>query len=398
MEQFDVCIIGGSLAGNYLCYLLAKFNINVAVIEEHDEIGLPFECAGIISQKLNELIDLPPEIILNRVEHAKIVTPSGKYITLSGDERPYIIDRVALDKSFYDKTKDLPNISYYLGEKFKRFERVKEKGKGLLIAETSKRKIQCKLLVGCDGPLSSVGNQLGVKNDLIFGTQVRIKGIFPTNEALMWFDPRWKELFGWIVPEGQNNIYRLGMGAAENLAKNFKIFLNHLGVNLETTIDRQGGVMPYGTMNESTFDNILLLGDAAGQVKATTGGGIVMLLTAAKFAALAIKKAIQYGNYSKGFIKKHYQIPCLKSIGKQLKIHFIIRLIFAHFTSDDFETFFKIVKTSKVEEIISLYGDMDFPKKLFLKILRNSMVFKFLLRFMRKNPLLMINLIKVLAK
>jgi len=83
-ENFDICIIGGSIAGNYLCYLISNTNLKISVIEEHNEIGLPFQCAGIISQKLRSIIDISDEIILNRVKVAKIVAPKGKYIKLSG--------------------------------------------------------------------------------------------------------------------------------------------------------------------------------------------------------------------------------------------------------------------------------------------------------------------------
>ena len=93
-----------------------------------------------------------------------------------------------------------------------------------------------------------------------------------------------------------------------------------------------------------------------------------------------------------------YENPCLATIGKQLKIHFVIRKIFERFTSEDYNTFFQIIKTSKVEQIISLYGDMDFPKSLFVKLLKNSMVFKFLVRFVRKNPGLIVQLLKIISK
>ena len=56
-EYFDVCIVGASIAGNYLAFLLSNSNLKIAVLEDHSEIGLPFQCAGIISQKLAQLID-----------------------------------------------------------------------------------------------------------------------------------------------------------------------------------------------------------------------------------------------------------------------------------------------------------------------------------------------------
>ena len=85
---FDVCIVGASIAGNYLAYLLSRSNLRIAMLEEHKEIGIPFQCAGIISQKLNQLIELPKGIVLNRVKTAKIVSSSGKFITLSGFLQP----------------------------------------------------------------------------------------------------------------------------------------------------------------------------------------------------------------------------------------------------------------------------------------------------------------------
>ena len=58
LATFDVCIVGGSISGNYLCYLLSNTNLKIIVIEEHEQVGLPFQCAGIVSQKLSRLIKL----------------------------------------------------------------------------------------------------------------------------------------------------------------------------------------------------------------------------------------------------------------------------------------------------------------------------------------------------
>ena len=149
-------------------------------------------------------------------------------------------------------------------------------------------------------------------------------------------------------------------------------------------------------MNKSAFDNVLLLGDAAGQVKATTGGGIVMLLTAAKHASNCVKLSFEQNNFSKRFIKKHYEKPCLRTIGKELKLHYAIRLILERLTSKEFEIFFKIVKENKIENIISLHGDMDFPRELIFKLLRNFSVISFLIKFAVKNPSILFKVLKIL--
>ena len=397
IENFDLCVVGASIAGNYLAYLLSKSNMQIVVIEEHEDIGLPFQCAGIISQKLSQLIELPEEIVLNRVKTAKIINPSGNFIKLSGNEHPYVIDRIALDRLYYDKNKNATNITYHLGESFRSFKYSLNNGQKCVLIETSKRLIKAKMLIGCDGPLTSVGKHLKVKNKLLYATQIRIKGHFNENEAVMYFHPLWKQLFGWIVPEG-NNIYRIGIASSKYVKKCFLIYLKKLGIDVNNKIDQQGGIIPYGIMNKSAFKNVLLLGDAAGQVKATTGGGIVMLLTAAKHASNCVKLSFKHNNFSKRFIKKHYEKLCLRTIGKELKLHYIIRLILERLTSEDFEVFFKIVKENKIEHIISLYGDMDFPKDLIFKLLKNPLVFTFLIKFSLKNPNIFIKLLKILIK
>jgi len=394
-EYFDICIIGGSIAGNYLCYLLANTNLKISVIEEHQQIGLPFQCAGIVSQKLAKITEIPKEIILNRVNVAKIVSPLGRYIKLSGDEHPFIIDRVGLDKYFYDKIKDKPNIAYFLGEKFKTFKYINKSSKKYVIIETSKRIIKAKMLIGCDGPLSLVGKHLDIQNKILYAIQVRVKGKFDENEAILYFNQKWKEFFGWIVPEG-NKVYRIGLATLPPIKRKFIYFLKKIGVKFEQKIDQQGGIIPFGLMNKLAFNNVLLLGDAAGQVKATTGGGIVMLLTAAKLASNCIKMCFKENDFSKSFIKKKYEKPCQFSIGKELNTHYLIRLILERFSDKDFETFFKVIKTHHIENLISVYGDMDFPTKMLIEIIKNPMVLKFLFQFVIKNPFILIKALRLL--
>ena len=389
---YDVCIIGASIAGNYLAYLLSRSGLNIAIIEEHKEIGIPLQCAGIISKKLTQLIEVPEEIILNRVKIAKIFSPSGGSIELSGDEEPYIIDRVALDRLFYKKNQIKQNIEYFLDEKFKTFHYFKENNQKLIQIETSKRIVSAKILVGCDGPISTVGKLLGIQNNTISAIQIRIKGNFDENKTNLYFDPQWKELFGWIVPEGKN-IYRIGLASSRNISQKFKIFLNQLNIDVRNKISQQGGIIPIGKMNKMAFDNILLLGDSACQVKATTGGGIVMLLSASKIAAICIIRCFKENHFSKNFIKRNYERICARTVGKQLKINYLIRTIFENLNSNDFNELFKIIKTTKIEKIISLYGDMDFPRSLIFKLARNFTFLKFLFRILKKNPNLIYQII-----
>lgn len=393
-DFYDVVIIGASIAGNYLAYLLSRFQVRVLIIEEHSEIGLPMQCAGIISKKLTELVELPSHLILNRVKIAKLVSPSGSSIRLSGNEEPYIIDRIGLDRLFYEKVRNNENIKYLLGEKLRSFDYIVYKNKQVIELKTSSKTFKTQLLIGCDGPLSTVAKKFSKGNDLLYAFQVRIKADFDENEALMYFHRHWKELFGWIVPEG-NHIYRIGIASKKNPSKAFRLFTKLIGINLKDAIESLGGLIPYGLMKKCAFNNVLLIGDAACQVKATTGGGIVMLLTAANFAANCIKKCFKEENFSKKFIQKNYEKPVRVRIGNQLKIHYIIRKILENLTAQEFDSLFRIIKSNNIEKLISLHGDMDFPRDLAYRMLRNWRFQKFLLKLSLKHPILIIKIILI---
>jgi flavin-dependent dehydrogenase len=149
-------------------------------------------------------------------------------------------------------------------------------------------------------------------------------------------------------------------------------------------------------MKKLAFENVLLLGDSACQVKATTGGGIVMLLTAGKYAAYCIKKCFKHKKFSRRIIKKYYESPCKIQIGGELKIHYLIRMILEKCTKKDFVRIFKIIKTSRIEKLISIYGDMDFPRAFIFKIIRSPVFISFLIRFLIKNPEILLKAVLII--
>jgi len=390
--EIDVCIIGGSIAGNYLACLLAEQNVRCCVIEEHEILGLPFQCAGIVSQKILKLAPFPKSIILNRVKTAKIVAPNNQSIELTGKENPVIIDRVEFDKFFGEKAQKM-GVKYYLGEKYISHWGVPN---NKVIIKTSKHHIVAKIIVGADGPFSKVAKRYGIKNDMIPAVQARVKFKYDLDKTAMYFNPMWEELFGYIVPEGENGICRIGLATSTHPNKAFRFFLKKIEADSSQIISRQGGALPFGYPKRFTFKNALLLGDSACMVKATTGGGIVMLVSAAKILAPAITKSLEKNDFSQRFFRKNYEKPVKRSLGIELKLHFLIRLILMELKSKDFNRFFRMYRNSKdLQEIVENYADMDFPLKLVGKLLFNREFMQFVFHLIIRNLHIIPKIIKI---
>ncbi len=390
--EIDVCIIGGSIAGNYLACLLAEQNVRCCVIEEHEILGLPFQCAGIVSQKILKLAPFPKSIILNRVKTAKIVAPNNQSIELTGKESPVIIDRVEFDKFFGKKAQEL-GVKYYLGEKY-----ISHWGapNNKVFIKTSKHNIVAKIIVGADGPFSKIAKRYGIKNVTIPAVQTRVKFKQDLDKTAMYFHPKWEELFGYIVPEGENGICRIGLATLTHPNKAFRSFLKKIEADSSQIISRQGGALPFGYPKRFAFKNALLLGDSACMVKATTGGGIVMLVSAAKILAPAISKSLEKNDFSQRFFRKNYEKPVKRSLGIELKLHFLIRLILMELKSEDFNQFFRMYLNSKdLYEIIENYADMDFPLKLVGKLLFNREFMQFVFHLIVRNLHIIPKIIKI---
>ena len=406
--EVDVCIIGGGIAGNYLASLLSRDHISVCVVEEHPEIGIPFQCAGIVSQKILKLVSLPPEIILNRISTARIVSPDHRTILVKGQENPVVIDRVKFDQHFAQVAQE-NGVTYLMQEKFVSFSHVsssqtnRTSGTGGMSGmngvrgvnvrvETNRRIINCHILVGADGPHSRVGKQLGVKNSVIAAAQIRARHSHSTSMTSMVFDPRWRELFGYIIPEGSNGVCRIGIGSRKQTARNLTLFTKSLGINHTDIVDRQGGVIPIGLPHQFVFDNIVLIGDATSFVKATTGGGIIMILSAAQILAPAIKLALDKGKFSRKFFWRYYQHPFKTSYGVELKLHYLIRIFLMNLRNQDYDNLFRFYKLPKIHDLIYNYADMDFPGQIMMRLLLSRefwrILFPLSVRYLKFLPLI----------
>jgi len=327
-----VSIIGAGPVGNYLAFLLAK-KFKVEVYEEHKEVGKPVQCAGIVTNDFSKIIKPDKKFVINKTDKARVFAPNGKYLEIKVKPN-YILDRAKFDKFLYEKALDA-GVRYYLGKK---------------LNERDIRKLKSDYIIGADGPLSKTAKAFNFqKKRFYYAIQARIKLI---NDNVFEFYPYIKD-FAWVVPENKD-IVRVGVASRKDVKKNFEKFIKRFKGKI---LEKQGGLIPIYDNCKINKKNVFLVGDAASQVKATTGGGIIPGLKAAKRLSKAL---IQ---------KRNYERLC-EGIRLELLVHIWMRRMLNKFTNKDWNNLIKLCTQRKVKRI--LHMDRESPIKMCFALLFNE--------------------------
>lgn len=350
--MFDVIIIGASVTGLRTAELISSKGYDVLVIEEHKEIGKPLKCAGLVSWRIFEIMpSLSKEIIVNTIEKAKFFSPKGDFFELKSKKPIYVIDRVKLDKIlFKEALKNGTQIKTLT--KFEGFKHLKNS----IEIKTSKGNFESKILVGADGSNSKVAKVAGIKipNNMLIGIQTTVSGNFDPSSVELWFGSFAPNFFGWVIPESEKKA-RIGLATKSNCKFYFNKFLKKRIGKIEKP--NVFGVINFGLMN-SIADRILLVGDAACQVKPFSGGGIIYGLISSEFCANACIKALEEDKFDAEFLNREYDEKWKKKLKRPIKKGLLYRKILNNFSDMQLNFIFSLLKILRLTKILECW-DVD---------------------------------------
>ncbi|HKZ45555.1 MAG TPA: NAD(P)/FAD-dependent oxidoreductase, partial [archaeon] len=226
---------------------------------------------------------------------------------------------------------------------------------------TSNGNYQTKLLVGADGPNSTVARVSGLElpDNFLKAAQVRAKSNFDSNVVELWFgNDIAPGLFAWVVPENEE-IARVGLMTEKNPNEYIEKFSkNRLG-NVEIT-DRIGDFGKYGLIRKSVSNNTLLVGDAACQIKPFSMGGIVYGQIGAEYAGKSLIKSLQSNDFSESFLERNYDKKWKKDLAGPIRKGLLMKKIFSSALAGP--RLFGLIQMLGIKRLSSLL-DMDFLGK-----------------------------------
>ena len=286
-HDYDVIIVGAGPVGGRAATLLGQEGLKVLMLEEHKEIGRPFQCAGLVTPSAMDAVG-GHETVLQEVDGALIHGPSGTLVPVGteGQLRTYVVCRKRFDQFVVQQGMEA-GASLWL-DSVPVSAQTDQEGVEVVVRKSGEeRNLRCKLLIGADGAHSWTRRtfKMGRPKELMIGFQTEVVGYEGRD--------RWLEMysgssiapgfFAWVIPSGFGT-HRIGLWSTadrldgRSIESCYQDLMDHplwkdrfAGTS---EIARYCGPVPSGMVKKTVKNRVMLLGDAAGMAKPTTGGGL----------------------------------------------------------------------------------------------------------------------------
>lgn len=316
-EHWQVVVVGAGPAGLTAARAAASTGASVLVVEEHEAVGMPVQCAGFFPQP-NELAGLLPSSDINEeiatVSRARLNTTSmQRLIAPDGTSKQFEVDGWVLDRARMDEL--LAKDAVHAGAVLSLSTRLESLATGrsactlTLSRKGSYESIEADVVIGADGPLSKVASQSGLvqhrsKSDLSFCLYEVLDDVDVDAHTIeMYFGREFAPGgYGWIIPHSPHRA-NVGTGARLVYGANVQRCLERFKSESRASpkldggkgLTRGGGLVPCGVPHLTCTGSVLIAGDAASHVVSTSGGGIPLALAAGKLAGECAAQRVLHG-------------------------------------------------------------------------------------------------------
>jgi len=385
LSKTEVLVIGAGPTGLLVAREAARRGVEVLVLEEHSEIGIPDHCSGVLSADGLKRIRVEPsrDLVQHEVWGGRVYSPDGTEIAVRGNRtRAYVVDRSRFDRKLSEEAIEA-------GAEIVTERRVEELivRRGFVVGARGQGwDVAAEVVVDAEGAGAYLARSVGLHKErrgVLLGVNCEVSvDDVETHLVEVWLGQDVAPgLFAWVIPLGEG-LARCGLACSRgDPVERLRVFLRRRFGLKESPPVRRGLVLTGGPAARSYSDGLLLVGDAAAQTKATTGGGVILGGLCALKAGEVAAEAVEAGDVSADFLSR-YDGWWRKSLGREFSSMLAARRVLNGLSDEKFDQLFIAVKDAGLEPLIGELvesGDMDLQRGVIAGALRDPRVVRVLL-------------------
>jgi len=347
-RPYDVIVGGGSAAGLAFASEAARRGLAVLVCEEHEEIGEPEKCDGLVSLRGLRRYGFAPdkEVIQNHIASGSVHSPSGREFVVNATA----LEVVVLDRSAYDKQVCEKAESWGATVRTRaRVEGLREMNDGVVVTAGGDS-LQARYYIDATGPASSP------RHGILPAAKYEIEADWIKERVVEVFTDveKYPGFFAWVIPFGDG---LAKVGAAGHGLHGFRALDAFLRGRPHRVLRKVSAPIYVGGPAQSFTDGRrVLVGESAGQVKPTTAGGIMTSIAGAVLAARWVTDSLEKNDPR---LVGNYQPDWEGRFAKEMKNMLRLRGILEKMSNKDLDSIVAALATPRLVTRLS-QSDFDF--------------------------------------
>jgi digeranylgeranylglycerophospholipid reductase len=353
-ESVDVLIVGGGPGGLFLAARLSEQGVRTLVCEEHTRVGDPVHCTGVLSADSFTRFHLPSAATLNQLDAVRFVSPGGiavDYTTPS--PLAMVIDRASFDRS-------LAARAVSAGAEIRVGARVTSLAidRSGVHATAGGVAIDARLAVLACGASYALQRRfgLGLPSRYLHTAQCELPAANLAGVELHFGRDVARGGFAWAVPVVRPNgtFVRIGVMAERDAIGCYQRMLSRVagrwGVR-DFYLPPRLKILPLGAIGRTYADRLLAIGDAAGLVKPTTGGGIHYSIVSAGLAAQVAVEALGRDQLDADALSP-YERAWRTELDEEFRAQSALRDVVTMLSDESIDSFFELAHTDGIMPIV----------------------------------------------
>jgi digeranylgeranylglycerophospholipid reductase len=371
----DVAIVGGGPGGLHAAALLARAGLDVAVCEEHAASGAPVHCTGVLAAEAFDEFGFSRASILNTLHTARFYSPAGSHVSYTTTRPEAVaVDRLLFDQLLAGAARDA-GADLIFGH---RVDDLRVGTSGVAVRLKDRGELRARVCVLACGANYVLQRRLGLGFPRVYmqSAQLEVPAAGAGDVEVHFGREIAPNGFAWVVPvrRGAGWHARVGLMCERESAAHFGRFLtrvaSRLGLDAEAAEPPRQKLLPLAPIERTYGSRLLAVGDAAGLVKATTGGGIYYSVLSAALAAETLLHAFRRRTFDDATLSR-YERTWRRRLGAEMRAQLRLRDLAHRLNDDQIEAFFELARTDGVMPIVRRTARFNQHRDLIVALLRH---------------------------